>query len=260
MRIRHRLLRSAEIHSPLQLAVAASYQINVPPIGDVDVYESRQCRRVTLRVGIGGKVRVSVPPYTTPKLIFEFVKANVDFINKSQQLMAAKRPVRIFTSAEPFSTKSHTLNLSPTAKDNKFHGKVSAGFIDVIYPPDVKEDDEQLQAFIRKAIGAALKVESRQVIVPRLASLANQFGFKYNKVDLRDMSSRWGSCDTRGRICINIHCMRLPDHLIDYILLHELCHTLYHDHQAGFWAKMEEVCFGKAKIYDKELNKYHTSF
>lgn len=240
--------------------MAASYQINVPPIGDVDVYESKQCRRVTLRVGVGGVVRVSVPPFTTPKLIYEFVKSNIDFIKKSKIQLENKRPTHVFTSSEQFSTKKHILKLSPTATDNRFHGKVSAGIIDVVYPPDVTEDDEQLQSFIRRAIAAALKVESRQYIIPRLAALANHHGFSYNKVDLRDMTSRWGSCDTRGRICINIHCMRLPDHLIDYVLLHELCHTIYHDHQSGFWAKMEEVCCGKAKALDKELNKYHTRY
>ncbi|MCQ2200916.1 MAG: M48 family metallopeptidase [Bacteroidales bacterium] len=240
--------------------MAASYQINVPPIGNVDVYESRQCRRLTIRVGIGGAVRVSVPPYTTPKLIYEFVKNSVDFINKARTKMANERPLHIFTSSEQFSTKNHTLKLSPTSKDNKFHGKVSPGIIEVIYPQDVREEDEQLQAFIHRAISAALKAESRQYILPRLAQLARIHGFTYNKADLRDMTSRWGSCDTRGRICINIHCMRLPEYLIDYVLLHELCHTVYHDHQSGFWAKMEEVCQGKAKLYDKELNKWHTRF
>lgn len=240
--------------------MAASYQINIPPIGAVDVYESRQCRRVTLRVGAGGVVRVSVPPLTTPKLIYEFVQANLEFIRKSQEKIGKSQPTHIFTSQENFSTKNHTLSLSPTAKDNRFHGKVSSGIIDVVYPPDVKEDDGQLQNFIRKAIAAALKVESKQYIIPRISTLAKKHGFSYNKLDFRDMTSRWGSCDTRGRICINIHCMRLPDHLIDYVLLHELCHTIYHDHQSGFWAKMEEVCNGMAKKYDKELNKYHTRY
>ncbi|MDO4461200.1 MAG: SprT family zinc-dependent metalloprotease [Bacteroidia bacterium] len=240
--------------------MAASYQLDIPPIGKVDIYESRQCRRVTLRVGAGGIVRVSVPPLTTPKLIYEFVKANIEFINKAKIQVEKKAPKHIFTASEHFSTKSHTLRLSPTATDNRFHGKVSAGVIEVVYPSDVKEDDEQLQEFIHKAIAAALKIESKKYIIPRLATLAKEHNFSYNKVDLRDMTSRWGSCDTRGRICINIHCMRLPNHLIDYVLLHELCHTIYHDHQAGFWAKMEEVCNGQAKILDKELNKYHTRY
>ena len=49
--------------------------------------------------------------------------------------------------------------------------------------------------------------------------------------------------------------MRLPDHLIDYVILHELVHTLHHNHSARFWKILDEVS-GGAKILDKELRKF----
>jgi len=49
--------------------------------------------------------------------------------------------------------------------------------------------------------------------------------------------------------------MRLPDHLIDYVILHELVHTVHHNHSKRFWAMLDKVTDG-AKILDKELSKY----
>ena len=53
----------------------------------------------------------------------------------------------------------------------------------------------------------------------------------------------------------SIHLMRLPDHLIDYVTLHELVHTVHHNHSAGFWNLLDDVS-GGAKRLDKELRKF----
>lgn len=68
---------------------------------------------------------------------------------------------------------------------------------------------------------------------------------KYNvapaKVSIRDMRSRWGSCSRRGNISLNLQLIKLPENCIRQVMVHEMCHLIYFDHQAGFYSLMEEM-------------------
>ena len=60
-------------------------------------------------------------------------------------------------------------------------------------------------------------------------------------------------------INLSVYLMTLPSHLINYVILHELCHTVHHDHSDAFWALMDKVTEGKSKSLHKELkDNYRT--
>ena len=64
----------------------------------------------------------------------------------------------------------------------------------------------------------------------------NQFyNFKYNKVTIRNQSTRWGSCSRRGNINFNYKLALLPENLVDYVIVHELCHLGEFNHSKDFW-------------------------
>lgn len=72
---------------------------------------------------------------------------------------------------------------------------------------------------------------------PRVAPL----GIPYPELAIRDMKSRWGSCTATGRILLNLKLIQVPKDLIDYALLHELCHLREHNHSRAFYALMDRV-------------------
>ena len=102
---------------------------------------------------------------------------------------------------------------------------------------------------------AALRAEAKRTLPPRLAELAAQHGFLYNKVFIKHNRSNWGSCSTRGNINLNLNIVRLPQHLQDYILLHELVHLKEMNHSPRFHALLEEVCPGH-RACQKEMRAW----
>jgi predicted metal-dependent hydrolase len=79
------------------------------------------------------------------------------------------------------------------------------------------------------------QAEIRRSLTSRLNELALKHNFHYNKVSLRDQKSRWASCSAHDNISLNQKLYYLPNHLRDYVLVHELAHTLEKNHSPAFW-------------------------
>lgn len=80
-----------------------------------------------------------------------------------------------------------------------------------------------------------LKEKARVLVKERLEYWNKHYKFKYNKVSIRNQRSRWGSCSSRGNLNFNFRIITLPTHLVDYIVVHELCHLGQMNHSQKFW-------------------------
>ena len=101
-----------------------------------------------------------------------------------------------------------------------------------------------------------LRKKAQSVLPFRLAALAKMYGFKYTDVKIRKSKTRWGSCSSKGVINLSIYLMLLPDHLIEYVLLHELCHTVQMNHSSAFWELLNKCTQNRASELRKEIRKY----
>jgi hypothetical protein len=99
-------------------------------------------------------------------------------------------------------------------------------------------------------------VAAKAEISQRLTELAEAFGFQYGQVSFRNQKTRWGSCSRKNNISLNLKLVRLPQHLQDYILLHELVHTRVKNHGPRFWQHLDTVTNAKAKVLARELRQY----
>lgn len=103
------------------------------------------------------------------------------------------------------------------------------------------------------------ETKARKKLVERLESLAIKFGFSYNRVFIRNQKTRWGSCSSKNNISLNIKLVRLPDELVDYVMLHELAHTIVKNHRKVFWKEMDKLVgngkqmASRLRIYGMEL-------
>jgi predicted metal-dependent hydrolase len=99
------------------------------------------------------------------------------------------------------------------------------------------------------------KAKARKKLVNRLNKLSEQHGFSYNKVYIKNQKTRWGSCSSKNNINLNMKLVRLPDEMIDYVLLHELVHTKIKNHSHEFWTELNKFV-ADAKGMRKIMNEY----
>ncbi len=97
---------------------------------------------------------------------------------------------------------------------------------------------------------------AQQAIFDRLEAFSKQHNLPYLYAAFRCQRTLWGSCSQRGHISLNIHIVLLPNHLQDYILLHELTHRRCPNHSQAFWSQLDGYCGGNAKSLREALKHY----
>lgn len=101
-----------------------------------------------------------------------------------------------------------------------------------------------------------LRAEAKRVLPRRVEELAAQHGLRYGRVTIRAARSKWGSCTAKGNLSLSLYIMTLPPHLQDYIILHELAHTVHHNHSPRFHALVDRLTDGRERQLAKELRNY----
>ncbi|MGL5914578.1 MAG: M48 family metallopeptidase [Bacteroidales bacterium] len=98
-----------------------------------------------------------------------------------------------------------------------------------------------------------MRILAKEYFPPRVAMFAERYGFLFNKISIKNMRSRWGSCSSRNNLNFSLYLMHLPNELIDYVILHELCHTVHHNHSVHFWKLLDFCTQGQARQLAKQV-------
>lgn len=99
-----------------------------------------------------------------------------------------------------------------------------------------------------------LEDQAVEYIPKRVKYYAEKENFIYNKITIKNLVSRWGSCSTKGNLNFNCLIMLTPDYVIDYIVVHELCHLREMNHSEKFWAEVEKIMpdYQRAELWLKQ--------
>ena len=228
--------------------------INIEQVGSVSFSINERSRRIRLSIKSDGEIVVSMPSSTSIRDAVRFVESKADWILK--QKTKIKTRSTLFAPESCFRTRFHELAITKGNTD-KVYNRVGNGVIQIFIPDRVNHEQPKVQEFIKKTLIDVMRWEAKVYLPKRLKELADKHGFKYENVSIKNASTRWGSCSSVNNINLNLHLMRVPEHLIDYVLLHELVHTVVKNHGEKFWLLLEQV-YPNARKADKEMNNYRT--
>tara|TARA_R100000900_G_scaffold39187_1_gene32255 strand:- start:21470 stop:22189 length:720 start_codon:yes stop_codon:yes gene_type:complete len=184
-----------------------------------------------------GAVSVVVPTSTTTERIDQLLIAKRRWIKEKIALHREQAPTatRRFVSGEAFSylgrnyrLKVETGNFAPV--------KLLNGRLVVTVP-----EGSQQPHMVRNALVRWYKRQAEQKLTEKVARFAPMVGVEPAGVGIRSFKSRWGSCTSRGKLEFNWRIMMAPNRMVDYVVIHELCHLIRHDHSPEFWREVARV-------------------
>ena len=224
---------------------------------EIILTKSMKAKSVNISVRPFEKVKVTVPFFVSFKKAEDFVRKKESWIRRNLlKLKTIEQKQTIFDFNTHFTTRNHMLKLNKVESNEvKYSLKDQVILVDIPNTAEIKSLG--IQKKIRFAIEETLRKEAKDYLPQRVKELAEKNSFTFKKASVRNSKTRWGSCSYDNNINLNLHLMRLPNHLIDYVILHELVHTKIKNHSKDFW-NMLDLVTGNAKKLDKELKNYRT--
>lgn len=200
----------------------------------IEVNEIVRSKRKTLALIVkpDGSVIVRAPLRATQKLIREFVASNAKWIEKK---------------------RAEALAFLPPAPKQYVPGEMFM-YLGNVYPLEIVKGqrkplflDESFKLAASKQGSAKLvferwyRAQAKQILTERVRLYASQYGLQYKKIGITSARTRWGSCSANGSLNFSWRLILAPLAVVDYVVVHELAHTVHHNHSKKFWKKVETI-------------------
>lgn len=240
--------------SPKQGLQSASAPI--PTLPPYSVRESRRARHVSLKVHLNGRVEVVVPQG------FNHEELPALLQSRREWLWEMVGQVETHLGKDPFETRPHQIELrsrqqtwlvlyqeSPLREIRLTQPQpLTLALLGDINQPAICND------LLRQWLGRKARAE----LAPWLRELSFDLSLPFRRISIRGQRTRWASCSSQKDISLNYKLLFLPPHLVHYVFVHELCHTIHMNHSSGFWRLVSEKypAYGTARDQLREGWRY----
>ena len=225
-------------------------------LGEIRLVENARARKIIVRRK-DSCLQLTYPPFVDRAYIEKTIE---EMRPRLLKLVEKKMEKKLFTPLTEFSTFSFSLRLVESESTNNYYLKLKEGILSISCPASTDYQDERVQQTIRDLIEKTFRYEAKRLFPQKVKVLAQRHGFMVSDVKINKSRTRWGSCTSRKSINLSYYCMLLPEYLVDFVILHELCHTIEMNHGERFWQLLDKVSDGRAKEFTKELKKFKTNW
>ena len=193
-------------------------------------------RSISLRIDDRG-LTVNAPLRASEKWLFDVLQEKADWVLKQLEGWEAKKPPPIFWAEGariPFRGEDFILTLTP-----KTRGAFPQLYGEILHVPVGLEADASA---IEKAVAHWYRKEALQVFRECVEHFAPLLQVQPREIKLTSARTQWGNCTTQGVVRLNWQLVKMPLHLIDYVVVHELAHLVEMNHSPAFWRVVESAC------------------
>ena len=186
----------------------------------------------------GEGIKVRVPKGLSDSHVRDLIARKSPWIKRKlreAELTASPRP-KEFVSGETFSYLGRNYRLKVLSGDIPSL-KLRGGYLEVNTSGSSETQKEQ----VRSLLLDWYREHAQKRLEEKTHRYAQVLQVELNSVSVKDYKSRWGSCSTKGDVCYNWRIVIAPHRIVDYVVVHELCHLLEHNHSAIYWRHVERI-------------------
>jgi predicted metal-dependent hydrolase len=207
------------------------------------IERSDRRRTVGICISLNGEVVVRSPRFLNKDKIQEIVRKRARWIIEKQEFIKTHNPLgseKEFVSGEsfPYLGRNYRLEvIKPAPREEGCRLKRGRFFVGV----NGDLSSEEIKRAVKKTLIDWYIQRAKETIPERLKVYARQVGEWPVKVEIKGYKGRWGSCSRNGLIRFNWKIIMAPVALVDYVIVHELCHLIHQPHSARFWQKVQTI-------------------
>jgi predicted metal-dependent hydrolase len=224
-------------------------------LGEIRLVKNERARRIIVRRK-DDYFQLTYPPTVS----MSYIEKTIKEMKPRLIPLFEKKSNRIWFSPDTIlETYSFRLKITVGTLTNGYYMNLKDGLLSISCPAGTDYDAPSVQIIIKEFIEKGFRYEANRLFPVKMKALADKFGFKFTNVKINKSRTHWGSCSSKKTINLSYFCMLLPEYLIDFVILHELCHTIEMNHSQHFWLLLDQVTNNKAKELTKEMKSYKTA-
>lgn len=163
--------------------------------------------------------------------------------------------MRLITEDTVVETYSFKAVILRTHLVDTVHIRLKNEILTVFIPTLFDLSDSYSQQIVKQMINHALRHEAKRILPRKTFEFAQKLNLEVSEVKINKSTSRWGSCSRRKSINFSFFLLLMPEKYIDYVILHELAHTVEMNHSEKFWKLLDGFCGEDAKALSKAMKK-----
>lgn len=215
---------------------------------------SGRATRVTLRIAPGTGLEVVVPERYDERRIPDLIAEHQNWIDRRTRQLRRKADGAAALDRTPLPKTIHLAGCRERWSVDYRHAAGASPRLTQIGDRELRmRVDLHAQRRTAVCLDRWCRRRATLALPIRLRQLGEQCGLRYAASEIRGQKRLWGSCSPNGQIRLNYKLIFLPPDLVDYVLVHELCHTVHLDHSREFWALLQRH-LPEAQQLDRALN------